>query len=115
MNGLNRDKATGLENLLIEYFVKFKDIFQPSLVRLFYCILYILLSFLEFDHGELLYHCTKRGDTNDTTNYRGITLVSNLMAKIFTSVLNNVLLDWASANDVISDAQFGFKPWFGIL
>lgn len=32
------------------------------------------------------------------------------MAKLFTSILNNRLLDWSKTNDVITDAQFGFKP-----
>lgn len=37
------------------------------------------------------------------------------LAKIFISVLNNRLLDWSSANDVKSDAQFRFKPGFGTV
>lgn len=49
---------------------------------------------------------------DDVNNYRGITLISNL-AKVFTSVLNNRLMEWSSENDIISDAQFGFKPGFG--
>lgn len=51
----------------------------------------------------------KKGDCTNPDNYRGISLVSN-MAKLFTSILNNRLLDWSKTNDVITDAQFGFKP-----
>lgn len=47
------------------------------------------------------------GATNIANNNKG--RESNL-AKIFISVLNIRLLDWFSANDVISDATFGFKP-----
>lgn len=39
LNGSKCGKATGLDNLLNEYFVKFKDIFQQLLVLLFNCIL----------------------------------------------------------------------------
>lgn len=39
LNGLKCGEATGLDYLLNEYFVKFKDIFQPLLVHLFNCIL----------------------------------------------------------------------------
>lgn len=61
-------------------------------------------------------YCTiaQKGGTNDTKYYRGVTLVRNL-AKNFTSVLNNRLLDWSSANDIKSNAQFGFKPGFGTV
>ena len=50
----------------------------------------------------------KKGDINDPNNYRGITLVS-CFAKLFTSVLNNRLKQWAIQYDIITDAQFGFK------
>ena len=56
----------------------------------------------------------KKGDINDPNNYRGITVVSCL-GKLFTSILCNRILDWNSKNDVITDAQFGFKPGFGTI
>lgn len=34
------------------------------------------------------------------------------MCKLFT--LTNRLLEWSKYNDVIADAQFGFKPRYGI-
>ena len=45
---------------------------------------------------------------NDVNNYRGITLVS-CFSKIFTGVLNNRIMKWAEENDILSDAQFGFR------
>ena len=51
----------------------------------------------------------KKGDCNDTNNNRGITLIS-CMGKLFTSVLNARLLKWESENNIITDAQFGFRP-----
>ena len=39
---------------------------------------------------------------------RGITLVS-CFSKIFTGVLNNRIMKWAEENDILSDAQFGFR------
>ena len=50
----------------------------------------------------------KKGDQNDTNNYRGITIVSCL-GKLFTSVLNKRLLDWDKNYNIITDAQFGFR------
>ena len=50
----------------------------------------------------------KKGNENDTNNYRGITLIS-CMGKLFTSILNRRLLKWDEENNVITDAQFGFR------
>ena len=111
MNKLKSDKACGIDHLLNEYFMKFKDIMAPILVRVFNII---------FDSGEfpndwskgIIIPLHKKGDTDNTDNYRGITLVSNL-SKIFTSILNNRLLQWSEENNIISDAQFGFKHGSG--
>lgn len=50
----------------------------------------------------------KKGDTEDTNNYCGITLIS-CFAKLFTSVINNCLKNWEQENEISTDAQFGFK------
>lgn len=53
----------------------------------------------------------KSGKVNDAANYRGISLVSS-MGKLFTTVLNVRLLEWATHNDIITDAQFGFRTGY---
>ena len=50
----------------------------------------------------------KKESTKDVNKYRSITLISCL-AKLFTSILNKRLSLWCESNNVISDAQFGFK------
>jgi len=50
----------------------------------------------------------KKGDPNDVNNYRGITLVSSF-SKMFTSILNKRVNDWVENNNIVSDAQFGFR------
>ena len=59
----------------------------------------------------MYYTYISKGDCNDTNNYRGITLII-CMGKLFTSVLNAILLQWDNENKihVITDAQFGFRP-----
>ena len=50
----------------------------------------------------------KKGDLKEPSNYRGITLVS-CFGKLFTVIINERLKKWAVQNEIISDAQFGFK------
>ena len=51
----------------------------------------------------------KKGESSDPNNYRGITLIS-CFAKLFTVILNERLKKWSAQNDILTDAQFGFKP-----
>mgnify|MGYP005949918315 CR=1 FL=1 len=51
----------------------------------------------------------KKGDIDDVNNYRGISIVS-CFGKLFTSVLNNRILEWDNKYDILTDAQFGFRP-----
>ena len=39
---------------------------------------------------------------------------SNL-GKLFTAVLNQRLIKWSQNNDIITDAQFGFRPGYGTV
>ena len=56
----------------------------------------------------------KKGDPNEPSNYRAITLVSCL-GKLYTSIVNERLKKWALQNDVITDAQFGFKADYSTI
>ena len=50
----------------------------------------------------------KKGHISKVENYRGITLLSTL-GKLFTSVLNNRLTEWANNYHVYIEAQAGFR------
>lgn len=67
LNGSKCGKATGLDNLLNEYFVKFKDIFQQSLVLLFNCILASSVFPRVWSWGTIV-PLHKKADTNDTND-----------------------------------------------
>ena len=56
----------------------------------------------------------KKNDPNDPSNYRRITLVSCL-GKFFAIILSDRLKKWALQNDIITDAQFGFKADYSTL
>ena len=50
----------------------------------------------------------KKGPEDDPKNYRGITLISCL-GKLFSSVINQRIINWSNPNEISTDAQFGFK------
>ena len=50
----------------------------------------------------------KKGDVNEVSNYRGITLLSTL-GKLFTRILNNRLNKWAEDYRIYTEAQAGFR------
>ena len=49
----------------------------------------------------------KAGDINDCSNYRGISLLSNV-GKLFCKIVNSRLTKWAEENDLMYEEQAGF-------
>ena len=97
-----------IDNLLInEYFVEASDIIASHQVDLFNAIFESGYFPEKWTEG-IIVPVFKKGNPDDTNNYRGITLVSCL-SKLFTSILNKRIIDWSEEHNVISDSQFGFR------
>ena len=56
----------------------------------------------------------KKGDKEEPSNYRGITLLSTV-GKLFTRILNNRLNEWAEEYNVYVEAQAGFRKSMGTV
>ena len=54
----------------------------------------------------------KKGDKNNVSNYRSITLLSTV-GKLFTRILNNRLNSWADEYNIYVEAQAGFRRGMG--
>ena len=52
-----------------------------------------------------------KGEINDPDNYRGITLRS-CFGKLFTSILNDRLTTYINLNEMMSEAQAGFRKGY---
>ena len=50
----------------------------------------------------------KKGDVNDASNYRGITLI-NILAKLYSQLLLNRVTKWSEVYEKITKNQFGFQ------
>ena len=113
LSNAKRNKSPGIDGLLYEFFVECKDIMIPILCILFNVILDSGIFPENWCNGTII-PVFKKGVKNDVNNYRGITLMSHL-SKLFTTILNNRLLNVSSTYNIISDAQFGFKPGFSTV
>ena len=80
---------------------------SPLLLRLFN-VIFISGSYPSQWSEGLITPIHKKDDLEDVNNYRGITLI-NVLSKIYSHLLNNRLLKWASENNKLSDCQFGFQ------
>ena len=57
----------------------------------------------------LIFPLFKGGERKNLDNYRGIYLLS-IIGKVYTSVLNQRLLDWCEERDKFGEEQGGFRP-----
>ena len=101
------NKAHGIDYLINEHFMRSIDILVEHISIIFNAILDS--GFFPDNWAEgILVPLFKKNDINDINSYRGITLIS-CFSKIFTGVLNNRIYKWDEENNIVSDAQFGFR------
>jgi hypothetical protein len=50
----------------------------------------------------------KKGDINNPNNYRGISLCDT-SSKLYSTIINNRLLEWVKDNNITGEFQAGFK------
>ncbi|XP_071123308.1 uncharacterized protein [Mytilus edulis] len=108
---LKRDKSTGYDNIMNEYILTSRNFIKPVLCKLFNRIL-SAGDFPEIWVNNIIIPVFKKGPVDDPGNYRGISLVSHV-GKLFTSIINTRLTKWSEKHNIITDAQFGFKPGYG--
>lgn len=107
VKGLQTGKAMGNDFIMNEYLIAGIDILSGHICDMFNAILDSGYFPEKWTEGVII-PLHKKGDANNVNNYRGITLVSCL-SKLFTSVLNKRIVNFCETNNVISDAQFGFR------
>ena len=110
---LGSNKAASIDNVLYEYFkVSVPVIINP--LNIFFNHILNSKCFPRSWSTGVIIPIHKKGNQSDPNNYRGITLTS-CFAKLFTVILNERLKSWAEENDIMSDAQFGFKNNFSTV
>ena len=104
---MKSNKSPGLDGLTAEIFKCSFECISPLLVRL-YNVIYLNGIYPASWSEGVITPIHKEGCIDEPNNYRGITLI-NTLSKIYSHVLNNRLLKWASENEKISDCHFGFQ------
>jgi len=107
IDDLKLNKAAGIDGIGNEILKKSKVVIAPMLCVLFNKILENEIFPQEWCKA-IIVPVYKNGDKDDPHNYRGISLLS-CISKVFTKILNNRLVTWATNNNILSDVQAGFR------
>jgi exonuclease III len=110
---LKRNKSSGVDHILNEYFIECSDIICSHLCDIFNCIFESGYFPEQWTQGIII-PLHKKGSVNDVNNYRGITLVS-CFSKLFTTIINKRIECFCENNNTISDAQFGFRKGYSTI
>ena len=104
---LKKDKATGVDEISAEILIHSKNNIKPYLIKIFNKI--FQMGYFPIYWGiATIVPLFKKGDRDLCDNYRGISLLS-ITSKLFTSIINNRLYNWAEDNQKINEEQAGFR------
>lgn len=113
LNNAKLNKAPGQDRISYEFYK-----FSPS------CFLYEVLSLLNriFLHEDIpssfrssiIIPLYKKGDVNNVTNYRGLSLLDTLY-KVFTGIILNRINSWIECNDILNEYQAGFRKGYSTV
>ncbi|UYV64409.1 hypothetical protein LAZ67_3000604 [Cordylochernes scorpioides] len=110
ISSLANEKACGadeipneaLKTLPFEHLVTLKNIFNRIINSGSYPLIW---------SKSIIHPIFKSGDRDNTSNYRGIALISNL-SKLFTSILKSRLRNWIEGRSIIPENQAGFRKGY---
>eukprot|EP00745_Piridium_sociabile_P034171 TRINITY_DN58732_c0_g1_i3.p1 TRINITY_DN58732_c0_g1~~TRINITY_DN58732_c0_g1_i3.p1 ORF type:complete len:233 (+),score=10.78 TRINITY_DN58732_c0_g1_i3:3-701(+) len=110
---LKTGKASGLDEISNEFLKSSVNQIIPFLIKLFNKL---------YDNGyfpddwtrSVIVPLLKKGDANNPDNYRGISLLSSI-SKVFTSILNSRLYNWAEREKKICVEQAGFRKSYSTI
>ncbi|KAK3085731.1 hypothetical protein FSP39_007899 [Pinctada imbricata] len=111
IRNLKNNKAKGFDDISNEYITHSINIFMPLYVKLFNLILNTGKIPKAWGYGIIYPIYKKKGDPKNPESYRPITLTSAL-GKVFTSIIDTGLRNFANSQETISMAQAGFRKGF---
>ncbi|UYV82056.1 hypothetical protein LAZ67_21000621 [Cordylochernes scorpioides] len=107
---LGKNKATGLDeipNEAIKYLLEEHTIYLRNLFNKILGTSQVPQQWTK----TIIHPIFKNGDPDNPSNYRGISLISNL-SKLFTSILKTRLNDWMERKSILAENQAGFRKGY---
>jgi hypothetical protein len=89
---LQRNKATGLDGMKIEFIMDVRELLHMPLLTTFNC--FLAEGFPKALSTGVVHTLFKGGDASEFDNYRGIT-VGPILTKLFVMILDKRLNKWA--------------------
>ena len=108
---LRNGKAVGMDGVPNEFYKHTPPAFVSKITDIFNVIFSTSSFPVKWETG-LICPVHKKGDICSADNYRPISLLPSF-SKIFTSILNNRLKDWAES--VLSNVQAGFRAGYSTV
>ena len=113
-HSLKNNKSPGNDHILNEHIKMSLPLMLPIYEKLFNLVFDTAMIPESWLEGNILPIYKNKGDTQNPENYRPITLLS-CVGKLFTSIINNRLTNYADKYDIITDSQTGFRHGFSTL
>lgn len=110
---LKCNKAPGFDNISAEFLKASENAILPFVLKLFNHI-FSTGNFPEAWTKAVIVPLFKKGDSNNPENYRGISLLS-ILSKVFTSIINTRLYNWAEEENKICEEQAGFRRGYSTV
>ena len=107
IRSLASNKSPGMDGLIPEIFKASVDTITPFVTVLFNTV-FKSNSYPKSWTESYITPIFKKGDADDTNNYRGIALI-NILAKLYSELLHDRLIKWALENEKIISNQYGFQ------
>jgi len=101
------NKSPGLDGISYEFYVNAPLCFQLELLRLLNFI-FLTGDIPSAFREAIIIPLHKKGDPNDESNYRGLSLL-NTIYKIFTALLLDRIQTWVDVNNILNEYQAGFR------
>ena len=104
---LKYKKAAGPDGIIGEL-LKLAGDSTVEFFTLFFNVLFKKGIFPESWSEGIVLPLFKKGNVNDPSNYRGITL-SDISSKLYSTIINYRLQEWVKENNITGEYQAGFK------
>lgn len=111
---LKNNKAYGCDLVINEYIKSTKSIMLPIYLKLFNIVLNSGIIPSSWIYGIITPIYKNKGNHNNPDNYRGITILS-CIGKLFTSLLNERLTQFAERMNLIGTEQAGFRKQYSTI